>query len=94
MAQPPSAAPGAPAREAEPAARDDRVEESSETATLARPPSNSQAQTTQPQTFGQRRRRRLTMRAFHSTDYMLDRADAEKLLEMVQGSLVLWPYDW
>ncbi len=55
---------------------------------------------TAPSNFNgsQRRRRRTTTRSsqrpFQSMDYTLNKADAEELLNMVQGSLVIWPYDW
>jgi phospholipase D1/2 len=48
----------------------------------------------------QKRRRRATTksstRAFHANDdnVLLDRAGAEELLKLVQGHLVVWPYDW
>lgn len=48
----------------------------------------------------QKRRRRATTksstRAFHANDdnALLDRASAEELLKLVQGHLVVWPYDW
>jgi phospholipase D1/2 len=47
-----------------------------------------------------RSRRRATTkssnRQFHATDadIMLDKEDAKHLLELVQGHIVLWPYDW
>jgi phospholipase D1/2 len=47
-----------------------------------------------------RSRRRATTKssakAFHATDAdsMLEKEDARKLMELVQGHLVLWPYDW
>ena len=47
-----------------------------------------------------RSRRRATTkssnRQFHATDAdsMLDKEDAKRLLELVQGHIVLWPYDW
>lgn len=47
---------------------------------------------------GSRRRRRTksSNRIFHADDEnaMLSKKDAEELLKMVQGSLVVWPYDW
>lgn len=49
---------------------------------------------------GNRRRRRTTtkssVRVFHADDEnaMLSKKDAGEVLNMVQGSLVLWPYDW
>lgn len=48
----------------------------------------------------QKRRRRATTksstRAFHANDenILLDKEDAEELLKLVQGHLVIWPYDW
>ncbi|KAF2278997.1 phospholipase D [Westerdykella ornata] len=35
-------------------------------------------------------------RAFHAqdNDILLDKEDAKRLLELVQGHLVVWPYDW
>jgi phospholipase D1/2 len=48
----------------------------------------------------QKRRRRATTksstRAFHATDdtTLLDKEDAETLLKLTQGHLVVWPYDW
>jgi phospholipase D1/2 len=48
----------------------------------------------------QRRRRRTTGRSTHrpfhheDADMLLPKADAEELLKLVQGSLVVWPYDW
>lgn len=46
----------------------------------------------------QKRRRRATTRSsrreFHASDDMISRADAEELMGMTQGHLVLWPYDW
>jgi phospholipase D1/2 len=46
-----------------------------------------------------RRRRAITkssLRVFHADDddVMLCKKDAEKALNLVQGSLVLWPYEW
>jgi phospholipase D1/2 len=47
-----------------------------------------------------RQRRRATTksstRAFHAGDaeQLLDKEDAKKLLELVQGHLVVWPYEW
>jgi phospholipase D1/2 len=45
-------------------------------------------------TGSQRRRRRTTKSKFMATDEMIKPEDAEELLGMVQGSLVVWPYDW
>lgn len=45
-----------------------------------------------------KRRRRATTRSsrreFHASDDIISSADAEHLLHMVQGHLVMWPYDW
>lgn len=47
---------------------------------------------------GQRRRRRATTRSsrreFHASDYILGRAEAEQLMQMTQGHLVIWPTEW
>jgi phospholipase D1/2 len=49
---------------------------------------------------GSKRRRRATtkstVRVFHADDddVMLCKKDAEQMLNLVQGSLVQWPYDW
>lgn len=44
------------------------------------------------------RRRRATIRGprreFRASDEVIGRADAEVLMNMVQGHLVVWPYDW
>lgn len=46
----------------------------------------------------QKRRRRATTRSsrreFHASDDIVSRRDAEELMGMVQGHLVVWPYDW
>ena len=46
----------------------------------------------------QRRRRRATTRSsrkeFHASDDLLSMQDAEELLNLVQGHLVVWPYEW
>ena len=46
----------------------------------------------------QTRKRRTTARSskreFHASDDMIQPADAEEVLKMVQGHLILWPYDW
>jgi phospholipase D1/2 len=58
------------------------------------------ANTTPNRSNTKRSRRRATTkssnRQFHATDAesMLDKEDARKLLELVQGHLVSWPYDW
>ncbi|KAL9122063.1 MAG: hypothetical protein Q9187_001377, partial [Circinaria calcarea] len=52
---------------------------------------------TNPNSTNQKRRRRATTRSskkeFHASDDLIDFAEAEELLNMVQGHLVLWPYD-
>ena len=49
-------------------------------------------------TTSHKRRRRATTRSskkeFHASDDMISPADAEELCKMIQGSLVVWPYDW
>ncbi|KAL9640056.1 MAG: hypothetical protein Q9164_000541 [Protoblastenia rupestris] len=46
----------------------------------------------------QKRRRRATTRSskreFHASDDIIGREEADELMHMVQGHLVLWPYDW
>ncbi|KAI9755279.1 MAG: hypothetical protein M4579_004344 [Chaenotheca gracillima] len=46
----------------------------------------------------QKRRRRATTRSsrreFHASSDIMSTVDAEYLLKMVQGHLVVWPYDW
>lgn len=46
----------------------------------------------------QKRRRRATTRSsrreFRASDEVINKADAEELMKMTQGHLVLWPYDW
>ena len=45
-----------------------------------------------------KRRKRATTRnskkEFHASDDLINPTDAEELLKMVQGHLILWPYDW
>ena len=49
-------------------------------------------------TSTQKRRRRATTRSsrreFHASDDIISQGDADELMHMVQGHLVLWPYDW
>ena len=46
----------------------------------------------------QKRRRRATLRnskrEFRASDDLLGRTDAEDLMKMAQGHLVIWPYEW
>ena len=49
-------------------------------------------------TSAQKRRRRATTRSsrreFRASDDIIPLSDADELMQMVQGHLVLWPYDW
>ncbi|KAH0556541.1 hypothetical protein GP486_005592 [Trichoglossum hirsutum] len=48
-------------------------------------------------TISKRRRRgttRSSLKKFCASDYIMDPADAEELISMTQGHLVVWPYDW
>ena len=49
-------------------------------------------------TSTQKRRRRATTRAsrreFHASDDIMGKGEAENMMHLVQGHLVLWPYDW
>ncbi|KAK2747295.1 Phospholipase D1 [Myotisia sp. PD_48] len=49
-------------------------------------------------THSRRRRRRTTTRGsrreFHAADDLISMHEAEELLNIVQGHLVLWPYEW
>ena len=64
------------------------------------PPSSSVAysEALNRNTSAQKRRRRATTRSsrreFHASDDIIALGDAEELMQMVQGHLVLWPYDW
>ncbi|EEH39580.2 phospholipase D1 [Paracoccidioides lutzii Pb01] len=46
----------------------------------------------------QRRRRRATTRSsrreFHASDDIISKAEAEELMNSVQGHLIVWPYEW
>lgn len=46
----------------------------------------------------QKRRRRATTRSsrreFHASDDLISHADGEELMNLTQGRLVVWPYDW
>ncbi|EMC92501.1 hypothetical protein BAUCODRAFT_77697 [Baudoinia panamericana UAMH 10762] len=46
------------------------------------------------QSASQRRRRRATTKSSARVDDILSKEEAEGLLKLVQGSIVLWPYDW
>ncbi len=62
------------------------------------PPSVSQSDAVNQNTSTQKRRRRATTRSsrreFHASDDLTSASDADELMHMVQGHLVLWPYDW
>ncbi|KAF2020230.1 phospholipase D [Aaosphaeria arxii CBS 175.79] len=71
------------------------------TVTISEPTRESRAHANTISTHAsQRRRRRATTksstRAFNHTDeaMLLDKEDAKQLLELVQGHLVVWPYEW
>jgi phospholipase D1/2 len=63
-------------------------------------PQNQNSNSTPNRTNTKRSRRRATTKSsnkqFNATDadIMLDKEDAKHLLELVQGHIVLWPYDW
>ncbi|EGE86305.1 phospholipase D [Blastomyces dermatitidis ATCC 18188] len=46
----------------------------------------------------QRRRRRATTRSsrreFHASDDIISKIEAEELMNLVQGHLIVWPYEW
>jgi phospholipase D1/2 len=60
----------------------------------------SQASTLPNRSNTKRSRRRATTKSSNKTfnatdaDMMLDKEDAKRVLELVQGHVVLWPYDW
>ena len=62
------------------------------------PPSVTYSDALNRNTSQQKRRRRATTRSsrreFHASDDIINPGDAEQLMDMVQGHLVLWPYDW
>ncbi|KAL8707251.1 MAG: hypothetical protein Q9220_007694 [cf. Caloplaca sp. 1 TL-2023] len=62
------------------------------------PSSITYSDTLNRNTSQQTRRRRATTRssrrAFRASDDLMSNADAENLMGMVQGHLVVWPYDW
>ncbi|KAI9684469.1 MAG: Phospholipase D1 [Trizodia sp. TS-e1964] len=60
-------------------------------------PLQSIATNTTSTTTSKRRRRtttRSSRREFNASDDLPDLADAEALMDIVQGNLVIWPYDW
>ena len=62
------------------------------------PPSVGYSDALNRNTSSGKRRRRATTRSsrreFHASDDIISPADAEELMQMVQGHLVTWPYDW
>ncbi|CAD6582821.1 MAG: Phospholipase D1 [Alectoria sarmentosa] len=62
------------------------------------PPSVAYSDALNRNTSTQKRRRRATTRSsrreFHASDDIIALSDADDLMQMVQGHLVLWPYDW
>ncbi|KAJ4299068.1 Phospholipase D1 [Kalmusia sp. IMI 367209] len=69
--------------------------------TISEPKRDGTPSRTHASTMGSKRsRRRATTksstRAFHAADenMLLEKEDAKKLLELVQGHLVVWPYEW
>ena len=58
-------------------------------------PSNGSGRASTSKRGRRRGNTRSSMRAFAASDEtLLEKHDAEELLKMVQGTLVLWPYDW
>ena len=41
-----------------------------------------------------KRRKRATTKSSAYSEHMPSRNDSEQILDMIQGSLVEWPYDW
>lgn len=64
----------------------------------APPPSVAYSDALNHNTSAQKRRRRATTRSsrreFQASDDIIALSDADDLMQMVQGHLVLWPYDW
>ena len=64
----------------------------------ASPPSVTYSDALNRNASSHKRRRRATTRSsrreFHASDDIIGRDDADELMHMVQGHLVLWPYDW
>lgn len=62
------------------------------------PSSVAYSDTLSHNTLAQKRRRRTTTRSsrreFRASDDIINKADAESLMKMTQGHLVIWPYDW
>lgn len=71
------------------------------TVTISEPQRDGIPSRQQGNSMGSKRQRRRattksSTRAFHAGDaeQLLDKEDAKKLLELVQGHLVVWPYEW
>lgn len=65
---------------------------------ISSPPPVGYSEAPNMNTSTQKRRRRATTRSsrreFHASDDLINPNDADELMHMVQGHLVLWPYDW
>ncbi|PSN72254.1 phospholipase-like protein D1 [Corynespora cassiicola Philippines] len=73
----------------------------SRTVTINEPQRDGAPNRNHSSTLGSKRQRRRattksSTRAFHAqdNDILLDKEDSKKLLELVQGHLVVWPYEW
>ena len=71
------------------------------TVTISEPQRDGMPARQQGNSMGSKRQRRRattksSTRAFHASDadQLLEKEDAKKLLELVQGHLVVWPYEW
>lgn len=69
-----------------------------DTAKSPNPPPVAYSDALNRNTSTQKKRRRATTRSsrreFHASDDIISTPDADELMHMVQGHLVLWPYDW
>ncbi|KNG51706.1 phospholipase d1 [Stemphylium lycopersici] len=77
------------------------MRERSRQVTINEPTIHPSQSTTPPNRSNTKRsRRRATTKSSNKTfnatdvDMMLDKEDAKRVLELVQGHIVLWPYDW
>ena len=72
--------------------------DSEATTKVPSPPSVGYSDALNRNTSAQKRKRRATTRSsrreFHASDDIIALSDADDLMQMVQGHLVLWPYDW
>jgi phospholipase D1/2 len=62
--------------------------------TTATAPADSLGKNSNSQRRRKRGGTRSSRRDFTGADELMDKAEAEELMDMVQGHLVLWPYDW